>query len=127
MRKQNKLRSKKTKPYHLIFRIIAILVILFSSIPFLLPNNENNEFHFKTKIIDCEVKSSCYDDSIWYGYDVFKNPKLWDNLYYDKDVGTGLNIGIIVNHTSSMIEIDKNIENKLLITVAPDGYLRRVK
>lgn len=24
-------------------------------------------------------------------------------------------------------EIDKNIENKLLITVAPDGYLRRVK
>jgi cephalosporin hydroxylase len=24
-------------------------------------------------------------------------------------------------------EIDKNIENKLLITVAPDGYLRRIK
>ncbi len=24
-------------------------------------------------------------------------------------------------------EIDKNIQNKLLITVAPDGYLKRIK
>jgi cephalosporin hydroxylase len=29
--------------------------------------------------------------------------------------------------THPEFEIDKNIEHKLLITVAPDGYLRRVK
>jgi len=29
--------------------------------------------------------------------------------------------------TPLYFEIDKTIENKLLITVAPDGYLKRVK
>ena len=29
--------------------------------------------------------------------------------------------------TNDKFKIDKSIENKLLITVAPDGYLKRVK
>jgi cephalosporin hydroxylase len=29
--------------------------------------------------------------------------------------------------THGEFEIDKNIQNKLLVTAAPDGYLRRVK
>ena len=30
-------------------------------------------------------------------------------------------------HPEFEIEIDKNIQHKLLITVAPDGYLKRMK
>lgn len=52
------------------------------------------------------------------------NPKtaVWEYLRRLKEKGrTG------ADGTSLNFEIDKRIENKLLITVAPDGYLKRVK
>ena len=86
---------------HFIIRVIAILIILLSCIPLLLSNEEQS--YQKTKILDYNMKASCYSDSIWYGYDVM-------TTHYDKfkDI---LNIGIVVNHTSSMINIDENKKN----------------
>ena len=86
---------------YLIFRVITALIILFSCVPLLFSNEEPN--YQKTKILDYEVKSNCYSDSIWYGYDVMAT-------HYDKfkDI---LNVGIVVNHTSSIINIDKNKKN----------------
>jgi len=86
---------------HFIIRIIAILIILLSCIPLLLSNEEQS--YQKTKILDYNMKASCYSDSIWYGYDVM-------TTHYNKfkDI---LNIGIVVNHTSSMINIDENKKN----------------
>lgn len=51
------------------------------------------------------------------------NPKtaVWEYLRRLKDEGRKAIDGALLN-----FEIDKLIENKLLITVAPDGYLRRV-
>ncbi len=50
------------------------------------------------------------------------NPKtaVWEYLRRLKDEGRKAGDGVPLN-----FEIDKSIENKLLITVAPDGYLRR--
>ena len=86
---------------YLIFRVITALIILCSCVPLLLSNEKPN--YQKTKILDYEVKSNCYSDSIWYGYDVMAT-------HYDKfkDI---LNVGIVVNHTSSIINIDKNKKN----------------
>ena len=51
------------------------------------------------------------------------NPKtaVWEYLRRLKEEGRKATDGTPLN-----FEIDKSIENKLLITVAPDGYLRRV-
>jgi cephalosporin hydroxylase len=51
------------------------------------------------------------------------NPKtaVWEYLKRLKVDGRQASDG-----TSLKLEIDKNIENKLLITVAPDGYLKRI-
>lgn len=53
-----------------------------------------------------------------------------DDIFPDRPWGKGNNPKTAVweylkNHPE--FEIDKSIENKLLITVAPDGYLRRVR
>ncbi|MBE3122247.1 MAG: cephalosporin hydroxylase family protein [Thermoplasmata archaeon] len=53
-----------------------------------------------------------------------------DNLFADRPWGNGNNPKTAVweylkSHPE--FEIDKNIENKLLITVAPDGYLKKTK
>lgn len=52
------------------------------------------------------------------------NPKtaVWEYLRRLKEEGRKATDGNLLN-----FEIDKQIENKLLITVAPDGYLKRVK
>ena len=51
------------------------------------------------------------------------NPRtaVWKYLEYLEQQGRTAKDGTRLN-----FEIDKAIENKLLITVAPDGYLRRV-
>lgn len=51
------------------------------------------------------------------------NPKtaVWEYLRNLKEEGRSATDG-----TSLAFEVDKRIENKLLITVAPDGYLKRV-
>jgi cephalosporin hydroxylase len=51
------------------------------------------------------------------------NPKtaVWEYLKRLKEEGRKAFDGESLNY-----EIDKMIENKLLITVAPDGYLKRV-
>jgi len=53
-----------------------------------------------------------------------------DNLFADRPWGKGNNpktavLEYLKSHPE--FEIDKNIENKLLITVAPDGYLKKTK
>lgn len=53
-----------------------------------------------------------------------------DSLYPDRPWGPGNNPKTAVHEflkTNSEFEIDKSIDDKLLITVAPDGYLRRVR
>lgn len=52
------------------------------------------------------------------------------DTYPDRPWGLGNNPKTAVHEflkTSSKFEINKNIQNKLLMTVAPDGYLRRIK
>jgi cephalosporin hydroxylase len=52
------------------------------------------------------------------------------DMYPDRPWGPGNNPKTAVREylkTHPEFEIDKNIENKLLITVAPDGYLKRVR
>lgn len=52
------------------------------------------------------------------------------NMYPNRPWGKGNNPKTAVWEylkTHSAFEIDKSIENKLLMTVAPDGYLKRVK
>jgi cephalosporin hydroxylase len=51
-------------------------------------------------------------------------------MFYDRPWGPSNNPKTAVreflkNHPE--FEIDKNIQNKLLMTVAPDGYLKRMK
>ena len=46
------------------------------------------------------MNDSCLQDSIWIGYDIYKSHS---NKF--KDI---LNIGIVANHTSNMISINKN-------------------
>jgi cephalosporin hydroxylase len=51
-----------------------------------------------------------------------------DDLVVDRNWGTGNNPGSAVREfleQSDLFEIDRDIESKLLITVAPGGYLRR--
>lgn len=53
-----------------------------------------------------------------------------ENFFPDRPWGKGNNPKTAVWEflkTHSEFEIDKNIEHKLLITVAPDGYLKRVR
>lgn len=53
-----------------------------------------------------------------------------DDAFNDRPWGKGNNaktavLDFLKRHPE--FEIDKSIQNKLLITVAPDGYLRRLK
>jgi cephalosporin hydroxylase len=51
-------------------------------------------------------------------------------MFYDRPWGSGDNPKTAVREylkTHPEFEIDKQIQNKLLITVAPDGYLKRIK
>lgn len=53
-----------------------------------------------------------------------------DDLLQDRPWGKGNNPKTAVREFlagTDVFEIDKNIESKILITVAPDGYLKRVK
>jgi cephalosporin hydroxylase len=53
-----------------------------------------------------------------------------DNMFLDRSWGKGNNPKTAVwkyLETHSEFEIDKDIQNKLLITVAPDGYLKKIK
>ncbi len=53
-----------------------------------------------------------------------------EDMFHDRPWGKGNNPKTAVREylkTHPEFEIDKSIENKLLITVAPEGYLRRVK
>jgi len=52
------------------------------------------------------------------------------NMFPDRPWGPGNNPKTAVWEylkSHSEFEIDKNVQNKLLITVAPDGYLRRIR
>jgi len=73
---------------------------------------------FDTLIED--MPSSAFPDRPW---GKGNNPKtaVWEYLRRLKKEGRKANDG-----ASLAFEIDKNIENKLLITVAPDGYLKRI-
>ncbi len=53
-----------------------------------------------------------------------------DNIYPDRPWGKGNNPKTAIREFLKFnpeFEIDKNIDNKILITVAPDGYLKKVK
>jgi cephalosporin hydroxylase len=53
-----------------------------------------------------------------------------ENTYSDRPWGIGNNPKTAVNqflNGNDSFEIDKNIENKLLVTVAPGGYLKRIR
>ena len=53
-----------------------------------------------------------------------------DNLFTDRPWSTGNNPKTAVWEylkTHPEFEIDKSIQNKLLITVAPDGFLKKIK
>lgn len=53
-----------------------------------------------------------------------------DDLLQDRSWGSGNNPGTAVRQFlagTDAFEIDKDIESKILITVAPDGYLKRVR
>ena len=53
-----------------------------------------------------------------------------EGMFSDRPWGKGNNPKTAVwdfLKTNDRFEIDKEIENKLLITVAPDGYLRCIK
>ena len=55
---------------------------------------------------------------------------MFDDMYPDRPWGRGNNPKTAVHEYLKKhpeFEIDKSIESKLLITVAPDGYLRRVR
>jgi cephalosporin hydroxylase len=73
---------------------------------------------FDTVIEDLPAES--FPDRPW---DKGNNPKtaVWEYLRLLKEEGREASDGASLN-----FEIDKSIENKLLITVAPDGYLKRV-
>lgn len=73
---------------------------------------------FDTVIED--LPSDTYRDRPWGKGD---NPKtsVWEYIRRLKEEGR-----VAVDGAPLNFEIDKSIENKLLITVAPDGYLRRV-
>jgi cephalosporin hydroxylase len=67
-----------------------------------------------------DLPADTYSDRPWGKGD---NPKTaaWEYLRRLKEDGRKATDGAPLN-----FEIDKSIENKLLITVAPDGYLKRV-
>jgi cephalosporin hydroxylase len=73
---------------------------------------------FDTVIEDLPAES--FPDRPW---DKGNNPKtaVWEYLRLLKEEGREASDGAPLK-----FEIDKSIENKLLITVAPDGYLKRV-
>jgi cephalosporin hydroxylase len=53
-----------------------------------------------------------------------------EDFYHDRPWGKGNNPKTAVHEflkTTDRFEIDKNIQNKLLLTVAPDGYLKCIK
>tara|TARA_Y100000994_G_scaffold222390_1_gene202613 strand:+ start:9021 stop:11696 length:2676 start_codon:yes stop_codon:yes gene_type:complete len=81
-------------------KIIIVLIIVFSFISLL--SNDLQKYEI-TEIIDYDIKTDCYSDSIWYGSDI-----LLTHHNKFKDI---LNIGLVVNHTSSIINIDKNKKN----------------
>jgi len=68
-----------------------------------------------------DLPDSLYPDRPWGKGD---NPKtaVWEYLRRVSDEGRAASDGAPLR-----LEIDKAIEGKLLITVAPDGYLRRIK
>jgi len=95
---------QKFKGYY--FKYILIFLIFFSLLP-LFPKAEKSNT-YKTEIINCPIKESCENNSIWDGYDILiANPDKFTNI---------MNVGIVVNHTSSIIninDIDKIIEVNL--------------
>jgi cephalosporin hydroxylase len=68
-----------------------------------------------------DLPNEIYPDRPWNKLD---NPKtaVWEYLRRLKTEGRTASDGEILN-----LEIDKSMQHKLLITVAPDGYLKRVK
>ena len=67
-----------------------------------------------------DMPPGSFPDRPW---DKRNNPKsaVWEYLRILREEGRTASDGLPLN-----FEIDKHIENKLLITVAPDGYLKRV-
>ena len=67
-----------------------------------------------------DLPAGMYPERPW---DVGNNPKT-AVFSYLKELRAKEHMGS--DHTKLMFEIDKAIDNKILISVAPDGYLRRV-
>ncbi len=86
-------------------RHFLILLLFFSLFPLL--NSKDQKNNYKTEILNFPIKESCKQYSIWDGYDVLvANPDRLDIM----------NVGLVVNHTSSIIninDIDKVIEVSL--------------
>ena len=95
---------KKLRKFYI--KYILMLFLCFSFIP--LFSEVTPSPTYKTEILNYPIKDSCKKHSIWNGYDVLlANPDKF------KDI---INVGIIVNHTSSIIninDIDKIIEVSL--------------
>ena len=82
---------------YIIFRDIIFLFIFFSCIFLFIPKETNELKH--TKVIDLNVKESCLNDKVWIGHDLA--------MQYPEYFSTLKNVGLVANHTSSIISIDK--------------------
>ena len=86
--------------YFLILCLCLSLIPLFSGL--------EKKTNYKTEIINSAIKDNCTKRSIWDGYDMLiANPSKFSDI---------MNVGLVVNHTSSIINIndtDKTIEVNL--------------
>ena len=80
---------------------IAVIIMFLFGIYLLYPINNNINNH--TNIIDYKIKNTCIRDSVWYGSDIFK--------IYHKRFNNMLNVGLVANHTSNIIKVNKEEKN----------------
>ena len=84
---------------YIIIRDTIFLSVIFLSIYAFIPS-DSNEYKY-SQIIDLNIKESCVEDKVWIGSDIAKKyPDYFRNI---KDVG------LIVNHTSDIVLVDKNL------------------
>ena len=96
------LHNSRTKPMMNIFiKYSSSLVVFIFGIYLLFPVDKN--IYSNTNILDYKIKETCYKDSVWYGSDIFRT--------HHKELKDILNIGLVVNHTSNIINVDKEKKN----------------
>ena len=85
---------------HSLVNKFSFIALILSLIPLFYGEKEISS---KTQIISLPVKNNCKLDSTLYGFDVMS--------IHDKQFDGILNIGLVANHTSSMIKINKDKKN----------------